>query len=222
MQAMLSIPTISAHTDAEVVARALGGDRSAYTLLMRRYNQRLYRVAWALTQSVAEAEDVVQESWVIAFQSLPQLADVSRFRAWLTRIAVNEGLRRRRHDRRYQELSDEETDAMTDDNPEVLAARRELLPILEVAIASLPEVLRSAFVLREVEGMSVADVAEALGVPEATVKTRTFRAREILRRRIANWSDTALPGILQFAGERCAEVAACVFARLDAPPDGRH
>jgi RNA polymerase sigma-70 factor (ECF subfamily) len=209
-------------SDAELVARVLAEDRAACAALIRRHNQRLYRVAWSLSESRAEAEDVVQESWVIAFQCLAQLEDRTRFRAWLTRVVVNEGLRRRRHEQRRREFDDEETDSMNADNPEVLVARRELRPILEVAIASLPEALRSAFVLREIEGMTVADVAEALGVPEATVKTRAFRAREQLRRRITDWSDSALPGILQFAGERCAEMAARVMARLESASDERH
>lgn len=209
-------------SDADLVARVLAGDRGAYAILIRRHNQRLYRVAWSLSESRAEAEDVVQESWVIAFQCLPQLEDRSRFRAWLTRVVVNEGLRRRRHEQRRRELDDEEAVSMNADDPEVLAARRELRPILEVAVSSLPETLRSVFVLREVEGMTVADVAEALGVPEATVKTRAFRAREHLRRRIADWSDSTLPGILQFAGDRCTEMAARVMARLESAPDARH
>jgi RNA polymerase sigma-70 factor, ECF subfamily len=209
-------PNLSARTDAELVALVMGGERAAYTPLMRRHNQRLFRVAWALTKNRSEAEDVVQEAWVIAFQCLHQLDDAKRFGAWLARVAVNEALRRRRFDLRHQEYSEEEeAEHMSDDNPESLAAQHELRPILEVAVSALPSALRSVFVLREVEGMSVAEVGETLGIPDATVKTRAFRARELLRRRIVDWSDTAVPGILQFAGERCAELTANVILRLD-------
>ena len=217
------MPSISTQTDAEVVAGAFAGERAAYRILMQRYNQRLFRVAWAVTKSRSEAEDVVQESWVLAFQHLDQVSDTARFGAWLTRVVVNESLRRRRLDRRHQELGeDEEAHPMSDEeSPEKLAAERELRPVLERALSSLPEILRTVFVLREVEGMSVADVAATLGIAEGTVKTRAFRAREVLRERISDWSDSATHGILQFAGEHCADLTARVLMRLDVPPHER-
>jgi RNA polymerase sigma-70 factor (ECF subfamily) len=218
-----TMPSISTQTDAEIVARAGAGERAAYTILMKRYNQRLFRVAWAVTKSRAEAEDVVQESWVVAFQRLDQVADSSRFGAWLTRVVVNEALRRRRIDRRHEELGeDEEAQPMSDEHsPEKLAAQSELRPVLERALMSLPESLRTVFVLREVEGMSVADVAAALSIAEGTVKTRAFRARELLRHRISSWSDSAMHGVLQFAGDRCTELAARVLSRLKIPSHER-
>lgn len=208
----------AAESDASVIGRVLSGDRHAYAILMRRYNQRLYRVAWALTRDAAEAEDVVQESWVRAFQRLGQVTDPERFRAWLTRVVVNEALHRRRQNLRRESLTDPEAEMMTDEDPESLAAQRELRPVLEAAVSSLPDVLRVVFVLREVEGMAVADIADSLGIQEATVKTRAFRARELLRNRLCDWSDAALPELLSFAGERCARIAARVLADLDADP----
>ncbi|MFZ5896975.1 MAG: RNA polymerase sigma factor [Myxococcota bacterium] len=218
------MPSLSMQTDAEVVARAFGGERAAFAMLMQRYNQRLFRVAWSLLKSRAEAEDAVQEAWVVAFQRLDQVEDSSRFGAWLTRVVVNEALRRRRFDLRHQELCEaEEARAMSDnDSPEALAAQRELRPVLELAVAALPDFLRAVFVLREIEGMSVGDVADTLGIPEGTVKTRAFRARELLRERLATWSDSAVQGILQFAGEHCAELTARVLARLDFCDEERH
>jgi RNA polymerase sigma-70 factor, ECF subfamily len=208
----------TAESDATVIERVLSGERQAYAILMRRYNQRLYRVAWALTRDAAEAEDVVQESWVRAFQRLDQVTDPARFRAWLTRVAVNEALHRRRQHQRRESLTDPEAEMMTEDDPESLAAQRELRPVLEAAVSSLPDMLRVVFVLREVEGMAVADIADSLGIQEATVKTRAFRARELLRSRLCNWSDAALPELLSFAGDRCARIAARVFEKLDDDP----
>jgi len=210
--------TSAAETDAGVIERVLAGDRHAYAILMRRYNQRLYRVAWALTRDAAEAEDVVQESWVRAFQRLGQVTDPARFRAWLTRVVVNEALHRRRQNLRRESVNDPEAEMMTEDDPESLAAQRELRPVLEAAVSSLPDMLRVVFVLREVEGMAVADIAESLGIQEATVKTRAFRARELLRNRLCDWSDAALPELLSFAGERCSRIATRVLAELDADP----
>jgi len=221
-----SLAAAAADSDAALIERVLAGERQAYGILMRRYNQRLYRVAWALTRDASEAEDVVQESWVRAFQRLAQVTDPARFRAWLTRVVVNEALHRRRQNLRRESLTDPEAEMMTDDDPESLAAQRELRPVLEAAVSSLPDMLRAVFVLREVEGMAVADIAESLGIQEATVKTRAFRARELLRNRLCDWSDAALPELLSFAGERCTRIAARVLAELDAdpqipPPDRR-
>jgi RNA polymerase sigma-70 factor (ECF subfamily) len=165
-------------------------------------------------RDAAEAEDVVQESWVRAFQQLAHLTDRSLFRAWVTRVTVNEALGRRRQRLRREILSDAEVEMTSEDNPEAQTAQRELRPVLEAAVADLPELLRAVFVLREVDGMPVADVAELLGIQEATVKTRAFRARELLRSRLNDWSDAAIPELFSFAGERCARISQCVLDRL--------
>jgi RNA polymerase sigma-70 factor (ECF subfamily) len=201
-------------SDGAVIAQVLAGERNAYAVLMGRYNQRLYRIAWSVTRDAAEAEDVVQESWIRAFERLSQVTDTACFGAWLSRVAINEALLRRRQRSRLEPLSDVEVEIM-DEDPELLAARHELRPVLEAAVASLPEAFRLVFVLREVEGMSVADIGDSLGIPEATVKTRAFRARELLRRRLRHLSDAALPEVLGFAGERCAGLAARVLAELE-------
>jgi RNA polymerase sigma-70 factor (ECF subfamily) len=203
-------------SDDQVIGRVLSGDREAYGILMSRHNQRLYRVARALMGDAAEAEDVVQESWVRAFQQLIHLTERSHFRAWVTRVAVNEALGRRRQRLRRELLSDSEVEMMSDDDdPEAHTARRELRPVLEAAVSALPDLLRAVFMLREVEGMPVAEVAELLGVQEATVKTRAFRAREILRGRLSDWSDAAIPELFSFAGDRCARITRRVLERLD-------
>jgi RNA polymerase sigma-70 factor (ECF subfamily) len=208
-------------SNAELIRRVLSGERNAHALMMGRYNQRLYRVAWAITRDSAEAEDVVQESWLLAFRKLSQVEDAERVGAWLTRLTANMALGRRRASDRSELVAEAELELgpepAAQGDPEALAARREFQPVLEAAVASLPDVLRSAFILREVEGMPVADVAETLGVPEATVKTRAFRARELLRRRLGEWGDGELGQFAIFAGERCSGLAARVLARLFGP-----
>lgn len=207
-------------SNAELIRRVLSGDRGAHALMMSRYNQRLYRVAWAIMRDSAEAEDIVQESWLVAFRKLEQVADADRVGAWLARLTANMALGRRRISDRSELVPEDElelgAEAAVLGDPELFAARRELQPVLEAAVASLPDALRSTFILREIEDMAVADVAETLGVPEATVKTRSFRARELLRRKLGDWADGELGTLGFFAGTRCAALAARVLDRLDA------
>lgn len=204
-------------SNTEIVRRVLAGERDAHSQLMRRYNQRLYRVAWAILRDAAEAEDVLQESWLTAFSKLSQVHDAERVGSWLARLTANMALGRRRESDRSELVAELTLEFSSDQaataDPESLLSRRELQPVLEAAVAALPDVLRSAFILREVEGMPVVDVAETLGVPEATVKTRAFRARELLRRRLGALADGDLGEFATFAGERCAGIAERVLAR---------
>lgn len=213
-----------AESEPQVIERVLAGDREASADLIRRYNQRLYRIAWAITRDGAEAEDVVQESWLRAFQRLEQLEDFTRFSGWLARLTANEALlrlRRKSASSAHEILSDTEAEIAAStyrnpapDDPESLTARRELRPLLESAVADLPEAFRVVFVLREVEGMSVAEIGECLGIPEATVKTRAFRARALLRERLSRWADANYPEMLTFAGERCAALTDHILTAL--------
>jgi RNA polymerase sigma-70 factor (ECF subfamily) len=208
---------VTADSDPDVIHRILTGQREAYAILMRRYNQRLYRIAWAITRDGAEAEDAVQDSWIRVFEQLSRLSDPSRFGGWLARLTVNQALMRRRRRASREVLLNEEAELPTTlrEDPESLALRRELRPLIESAVAALPEAFRIVFVLREVEGMSVAEIGECLNVPEATVKTRAFRARELLRARLAECADPAYPLVLTFAGNRCSGLAGRVLAELD-------
>lgn len=215
--------------DSELVERVLAGDSAAYELVMRRYNRRLFRAARGIVTDDAEAEDVVQEAYLRAYLRLDQFTGPAGFGAWLARITVNEALGRLRRDDRVVFIEDHfkegrdhdygDTDfarAMTSPrpSPEKLAARGELGRVIEKAIDGLPGEFRAVFMLRAVEGMSVAETAVSLGIPPATVKTRFHRARRLLKESLADQVVDQLPGVFEFEGARCDRVVAAVMQRL--------
>jgi len=217
--------------DEEVVGRVLRGDVGLFEILMRRHNPRIYRVARAIVKDEAEAEDVMQQAYVNAYAHLSQFAGRARFSTWLTRIAVYEALARAR---RRQRLEPIEEDTVADEgetrglaakgaDPEQQALAGELRVLLESAIDALPEAFRSAFVLREVEGLSTAEAAECLGINEETVKTRVHRARGRLRETLYRTAGLASALVFPFHYPRCDRVVDAVFARLDlGQPKYRH
>jgi RNA polymerase sigma-70 factor (ECF subfamily) len=172
--------------DEEVVARVLSGETPLFEVLMRRYNQRLYRMSRMILRDDAEAEDVMQDAYVRAYEHLYQFAGKAAFSTWLTRIAIHEALARKRRRGRQEELdampmSGESMPMMKSSapSPESNTATAQTRELLEQAIESLPENYRSVVVMREVEEMSVAETAASLGVTEAVVKTRLHRAHAI-------------------------------------------
>src|SRR5215813_1194384 len=148
-------------SDEEVVARVLAGETALYEVLMRRYNQRVYRAVRAILKNESEVEEVMQQSYVDAYCHLGQFTSSAKFSTWLTRIAINEALARRRRGARLTTVEDVAqlenvlmAEPGTAENPEESTSRRELAGILEQAIDELPELYRSALILREIEGMS--------------------------------------------------------------------
>ena len=211
-------------SDEEVIRRVRGGEPELFEILMRRYNQRLYRVARSIVKDEAEAEDVVQQAYVNAYMHLDQLADRARFSTWLTRVAMYEALRRLRRRRRVREVdvSSEtgETGATLtsgEPSPEQRALTGELRRLLEGAVDALTRTSRAAFVLREVEGLSSAEAAECLGVSEDVVKTRLHRARLRLRKELFDRAGLVRRDAFAFHASRCDRVVAAVFARLRVP-----
>ena len=226
MQA-LTHPLSPAAADAELAARIAGGDRDAMRALMRRHNQRLYRTARAVLRDDAEAEDAVQDAWLLAYRSIRSFRGDAKLSTWLTRIVVNEAIARRRKRERGAEVilmdGSIDADALTDDanasapeRPERAAMRAEARAMLERQIDALPDAFRAVFLLRAVEDMPVDEVAASLGLPEATVRTRYFRAKSLLRERLAVELDRQLGEVFAFAGARCDRIVANVMARLDA------
>ena len=219
MLPLMGIAAFDAHapTDDVVVARVLSGDPAAFEVLMRRYNQRVFRAARSVLRDDAEAEDVVQDAWVRAYTHLRQFMGRASFATWVIRIAIHEALARRRYRGRHQPL---------DQHAALLPARtrppdqevgaRQVAGLVEAAIDALPTRYRMAFVLRDVEGLSTAEAAECLDVPEATVKTRLHRARSLLRRELDSALDVSVDGVFAFAGERCDRIVAAVLARIGA------
>ena len=215
-----SASQLTAATDEDIVARVLGGETALFELLMRRHNQRLYRVARGIVGDDAEAEDVTQEAYVRAFQHLGQFAGRARFSTWLTRIAVHEALARRRREGRQTDIEEiMPILASAAAGPEQRAADHELGQVLEAAVAALPRVYASVFMLREVEGLSTEETAACLEINPATVKTRLHRARALLRNHIAARIGVAARETFQFAGARCDRMIAAVMARITSPRD---
>lgn len=210
-----------AWSDEEVVDRVKAGDTALYEIIMRRYNQRLYRAARAILHDDAEAEDVMQDAYVRAYEHLEQFAGRALFSTWLTRIAVHEALSRLRLRNRDQQLDDfaHEGDismnmARTSPDPEQSASRTELSQLLEAALLDLPEQYRIVMMLRDVEGLSTAETAAALELTEENVKIRLHRGRSMARgwivERVGANADSAFP----FMGVRCDRVVQRVLARL--------
>ena len=213
-------------TDEEVVDRVLAGETALYEIIMRRYNQRLYRIARSIVRDDAEAEDVMQDAYVRAYQHLDQFSRLAPFSTWLTRIAVNESLARARRRSRIEQLDLEDGDPESPanpvelrPNPEQSTSTAELGHLLEEALLSLPEQFRTVLMLRDVEELSTAETAETLGITEQNVKVRLHRARAMVRgwlfTRVGAKSREAFP----FMGARCDRVVLSVFRALQTSED---
>lgn len=214
-------------TDTELATRAAAGDEVAFEAIMRRHNRQLFRAARSVLKVDADAEDALQEAYLRAWRALPAFRAESKLSTWLTRIVINEALGRLRQRRGDAALphDDDDPEALEDtladdaeQQPERLALRAEWRRLIQARIDALPDAFRSAFVLREVEELEVEDVAAALDLPPATVRTRCFRARALLREGLARDIDLALPGAFAFDGARCDRVVAGVLARLATQP----
>lgn len=205
-------------TDEEVVARVRAGDTQMFEILMRRYNQRLYRAARAILQSDADAEDAVQQAYLSAYRHLAQFEGRAKFSTWLTRIAVYAALAiRRRRRGKFVGSADEqpvERVASATPDPERQAYFAQLGTLLEAAVAALPDGYRSVFVLREVDGLNTAETAQQLRLSEATVKTRLHRAKGLLQRKL---NEVVPATAFGFDGERCDRLVVAVMSHLPRP-----
>lgn len=205
-------------SDEEVVRRVLHGETALFEVIMRRYNQRLYRAARAITRDDSLAEDIMQDAYVRAYQHLDQFAGRAPFGAWLTRIAVNEALARVRDAHRFSETEGEgdpmDRFASPSRDPEQTAANTELSRLLETLIEALPDAIRSVFVLREVEGMNTSETAEALDITEESVRVRLFRARASLRDSLADYASRETGNVFAFHATRCDRVVRHVLHRI--------
>jgi RNA polymerase sigma-70 factor (ECF subfamily) len=208
------------HSDDEIVRHVLDGNTAMFELLMRRYNERVYRAARAIVRDQHEAEDVMQQAYVNAYTHLRQFNGAARFSTWLTKIAVNESLARLRRRGKYEEFDDETSNvepfmsSTPADNPEQQAFAGELRSLLEWAIDTLPDGMREVFVLRDVEGLNTLEVAESLGVSEDVVKTRLSRGRAALRRVLMERTGATAPEAFRFYRPRCDRVVQQVLARI--------
>jgi RNA polymerase sigma-70 factor (ECF subfamily) len=206
-------------TDEQLVARIRAGESSYFELLMRRHNRRVFRATRAIVKRDDEAEDVMQDAYVRAYEHLAEFRGDATFATWVTRIAVHEALARVRREQRFRSVSPpaEEPSAMLPDlsrTPEQLTNDQELRRVLERAIDALPDDFRAVFVMRAVEQMTGAETAECLGIPEETVKTRLHRARHRLQETVQHAFEANCERAYEFHLSRCDRVVARVFARL--------
>lgn len=210
--------------------QAARADTATFESIMRQNNQRLFRLTRSILKNDAEAEEVVQETYVKAFTHQAEMAKVENLPAWLARIAVNEAIsqmRRRKPEASLELLPDNvitegpsgAADRGTGD-PEAAAARSEIRLALEAAIDDLPQAFRTVFVLRAVEEFSVEETAACLGIPSDTVKTRLHRAKRNLKQALSQQVQAALSGVFPFAGRRCDRIVATVLARPELKAEG--
>jgi RNA polymerase sigma-70 factor, ECF subfamily len=205
--------------DAEIVARVCDGETSLFEILMRRYNERVYRAARAIVKDEAEAEDVMQQAYVNAFVHLRQFEQRSQFATWLTRIAIHEALSRRRKWKPevvapVSEEEDMDRFPTGQPDPERRAYAGELGRVLEAAVDALPEPYRAVFMLRDIQGLSTAETAEGLDLGEEAVKTRLHRARAMIRHGIADKLGSAATRAFQFHAVRCDRIVNAVLGRI--------
>ena len=207
----------AALSDEAVIARVRGGEPALFEIIMRRYNQRLYRVVRSIMRDEAESEDVIQDAYVRAYAHLDQFAGRARFSTWLTRIAVHEALARVRRGRRFTDIEEiMPTLTSSGQGPEQSALHGELRAVLEAAVDRLPEDFRTVFVLRDIEGLSTLEVAECVDIPPETVKTRLHRGRALLRRHVTNALGTSMGELFSFGAARCDRLVAAVLQRIGA------
>jgi RNA polymerase sigma-70 factor (ECF subfamily) len=222
-------------SDGDLAHAIAAGDTQAFEWLMRRHNRVLYRTARSIVKDDSEAEDVLQESYLLAFHGIGTFRGESSLSTWLTRIVVNEALARLRKTRRRAEIvqiggepqPDDDTEAPMNEptiesgeQPEHAASRAEARRLIEKNIDALPDAFRTVFVLRAIEEMSVEDTAGCLGIPEATVRSRYFRAKGLLREALARELDIALEGAFGFDGKRCDRIVAGVLSRIHSRSSG--
>lgn len=226
-------PPENGWSDTDIATRIAAGDHGAFELMMRRFNRPLYRTARSILRDDAEAEDVLQDAYLLAFRSMDKFRGESSLATWLTRIVANEAIARsRKTSRRAQiirldgdnasinEAAETDMNEATSEQPEGAAMRSEARRLLEKKIDALPDVFRSVFMLRAVEEMTVEETAACLDIPEATVRSRFFRARALLRESLSREFDFALEDAFGFDGARCDRIVAGTLARLKNPQAG--
>ncbi len=214
-------------SDLDLAQRIGARDVAAMRLVMSRNNQRLFRVIWSILRHKPDCEDALQETYLNAFAKISTFAGRASLSTWLTRIAINCALERKRENaRRAQELQQAHVASLAEfrersfghesgpQTEEGKLMQAEVSEVLKAAIARLPEDFRMVLVLRDVEGLALAEVADILQIPVATVKTRAFRARRLLRTELQTKFGAALAGALQFAGENCARMTERVLGAL--------
>ena len=212
----------AASSDITLLAEVLSGSLDSYEGIMRHHNQRLFRLARSIVTDDSEAMDVVQEAFITAYRRLHDLKEPAALGTWLARITRNAALMRLRGNRRYQYVEEPDIDNVLEMSvttprqpvPEREVANMQLRSLLEDCIDQLPDAFRTVFVLRAVEQCSVEDTAEILEIPQATVRTRFYRARRLMQQRILDYTEAAGIEVHEIAGARCDAIVGNVMATL--------
>lgn len=206
-------------SDNEVISRILHGDKNLYAVIVRRYNQRLYRIGMSILNDDAEVEDSMQVAYIHAYENLEKFAFKASFSTWLTRILINECLLRLKKkgktimmpdDNMENELQSWKVETHT---PIAGVLQAELKAILEDAISRLPEIYRTVFVMREIEDMNVAETQECLAISEVNVKVRLNRAKAMLRDSLSGYYQKE--ELMHFHLSRCDRMVEQVLHRID-------
>ncbi|MCQ8870912.1 RNA polymerase sigma factor [Mesorhizobium sp. LMG17149] len=220
MPAVLTAVPSAAPGEMQLVHRALARDGDAFRTIIKTHNQRLYRIARGVVRNDSEAEDIVQEAYVKAFAHLDAFRGDSSLATWLSRIVINEALGRLRKRRRTVTMPENPQAEIIrfplnpSDDPERTMAQRQILQLVEQATDSLPDVYRTVFVARVIEGLSIEETADLLGVRAQTVKTRLHRARALVRKALDDQIGPVLLDAFPFAGRRCERLTSAVMRRL--------
>jgi RNA polymerase sigma-70 factor (ECF subfamily) len=228
MQPVTSGSFDSKSTDPELARHVAAGNHEAFRMVMKRHNQMMYRAARSILKNESEAEDAVQEAYIQAYRAMKDFRGDAKLSTWLVRIAVNEAITRLHKQTRRAEIirldgdesqidvhsSEDSMNQSAPEQPERATLRSETRKLLEAKIDQLPDAFRTVFVLRAVEEMTVEEAATVLGIPEATVRTRFFRAKGMLRESLSREIDIAHGDAFSFAGARCDRITANVMARL--------
>jgi RNA polymerase sigma-70 factor, ECF subfamily len=216
---------LAAPADVDLAARIAHRDSTAFEQLMRQHNGRLFRVVRAILKDDAEAEDALQDAYVDVYRHIGEFKGTAQLGTWVTRIAVNHALMRLRKHRRERQvipIHESETEAQAEvesvpdaaaESPVTTTIRAEMRAMLERRIDELPVAFRTVFVMREVEEMTVDETADALSIPPATVRSRLFRARALMRNALANDIDLATRDVFAFAGSRCDRIVTAALER---------
>jgi RNA polymerase sigma factor (sigma-70 family) len=211
------------NNDEEIITRIMSGEKNAYELIMRKYNQRLFRIVRSYIADEDEIEDVIQEAYIKAYEQLRRFEKRASFSTWLIRIVINEALARVKRRKRFTSLNDQRPEesandrdlpeeGRTNETPIGTLMNTELKAILEKAVDRLPEKYRSVFMMREVEGMSVAETSKSLSITETNVKVRLNRAKEMLQQSIGQFYRRE--DVFHFDLVRCDRIVNNVLRRL--------
>lgn len=211
-------------TDASLIQQVKNGNLGAYEGIMRRHNQRLFRLARGIVGDDTEAMDVVQEAYITAFKQLKTLRDTKAFATWLARITKNEALMQLRKNQRSITMDDQQLESVIElsaqsngpRQPDNELANQQIKKLIEDSIDKLPGPFRSVFMLRSIEQCSVRETAGILEIKEATVKTRFHRAKILLQQQLNQYIEKAGLSVHEFAGERCDAIVQNVMQRISA------